>query len=99
MTVTAVRPQGATPAPQPQQSAAGVAGNGPKVMADEVRQELQSLAVGMARMEAKLDTLITAKEDHEKRLRVLEAWRWTQLGGAVAVSSAIASAAAKLLGH
>lgn len=70
-------------------------------MPDEARRiddKLQELGTVVTRIDTKLDVVITAQNDHEKRLRVLEAWRWTQLGAAVAASSTIATIAARVLG-
>lgn len=40
----------------------------------------------LGRMEGKLDHALPALTDHEDRLRKLEKYRWTQLGGAAAIS-------------
>jgi len=38
--------------------------------------ELGKLSTGQAVTNTKLDTLITSRDDHESRLRKLEAWRY-----------------------
>lgn len=42
----------------------------------------------LARIETKLDMLLTRLTDHETRLRALEAWRWLQVGAAAAAGGA-----------
>lgn len=59
-------------------------------MADEAREissKLGDIAVLQARMDGKLDILSASKDDHEKRLRALEAWRFLQLGAALAAGT------------
>lgn len=48
-----------------------------------------SLLVELAKIQAKLDLLLTGNQDHEARLRVLERFRW-QAAGACAVAFALA---------
>lgn len=46
------------------------------------------LAVTLARIETKLDNLIGANSDHERRIRTLEAQRWPLPSAAVVLSAA-----------
>lgn len=50
----------------------------------------QSVDASLARIEAKIDTLILSKDDHEKRLRVIEAWMLKIIGASGAVSAVVA---------
>lgn len=58
--------------------------------------ELHQLAVTVARMEGKLDAIITANTDHEARLRSLERWRWLMTGGASLIGGGAGAAIASL---
>lgn len=48
----------------------------------------EAAAVTLARIETKLDAALRAGEDHERRLRVLEAGRWPLPSAAVLLSVA-----------
>lgn len=56
----------------------------------------ENLPVAVARIETKIDTLLEHREDHEARLRVLEAWKYRAVGFASAVGSAVGFLAPKL---
>ena len=63
-------------------------------MPDEARRiddKLNELKNVVTRIDTKLDMISQSQTDHEKRLRTLEAWRWTQLGGATVIASAVAT--------
>ena len=78
-------------------------------MADEARRiddsikelagNVNALALQQARMDGKLDTLIQAKDDHEKRLRAVEQLRTQIITLAVVVSTVIPAVVSYLLGH
>ncbi len=68
-------------------------------MPDEARRiddKLTGLEVAFARLEGKLDALITTKDDHEKRLRSLEQWRWTIVGGSLMASGGVAALVSRI---
>ena len=50
--------------------------------------EPEPQVVTLARIEGKLDSLISARDDHERRLRVLEARQWPLPSLAVLLSVA-----------
>lgn len=69
-------------------------------MPDEARRiddKLNDLTTVVTRIDTKLDMIAQSQTDHEKRLRVLEAWRWTQLGAATAVASVVATVVDQVL--
>lgn len=39
----------------------------------------------LARIETKIDALLEGRSDHERRVRVLEQWRWLTLGGSAVI--------------
>ncbi len=85
--------------PTPRRGSVGAGRNGFTLMPDEARRiddRLNDLLVSFARVEGKLDALTAARDDHETRLRTLEAWRWVQLG-ASAVSGGAVAGIVKLL--
>jgi hypothetical protein len=43
------------------------------------------LIAGLARIEQKVDSLLTGSTDHETRLRTLERWRWGIVGAFTAL--------------
>jgi hypothetical protein len=49
----------------------------------------ESVAVILARMEVKLDTVLNSVVDHETRIRVLEKKVWTAAGSSAALTAPI----------
>ena len=57
-----------------------------------------SVAVILARVEAKLDRLVDDKRDHEDRIRALERKVWAAAGAATAAGGAIGVLGQSILG-
>ena len=69
-------------------------------MPDEARRiddKLNDLTTVVTRIDTKLDMIAQSQSDHEERLRILEAWRWAQLGAATAAASVIATIVDQIL--
>ncbi len=80
-------PAGATPVtPPPQLGDAGAARTGLVLMPDEARRiddRLADLRELVVKIDVKLETLTGAKDDHERRIRAIEQWRWVVTGAAL----------------
>jgi hypothetical protein len=61
---------------------------------DEVAGQVIDVRITLARMEGKLDTLVTGHADHETRLRRVERFLWLAVGA----SAVAGGAAGKLAG-
>jgi hypothetical protein len=56
-----------------------------------------SIEAQLAVISTKLDTLLVQRDDHEKRIRSLEQWKWLATGIAAAAGSGIGAAASSLI--
>lgn len=63
---------------------------------DDVAETLTAVRVTVAAMAAKLDAALSIGEDHERRLRALERWRWMAAGIGAAGGGILGAAAAVL---
>lgn len=53
----------------------------------QISMELGKQSVQLAVIGTKLDTVLTDTSDHEGRIRALEKFRWTLMGGVITISA------------
>lgn len=65
---------------------------------DQLAEGVHALQVTLAGIDGKLTRVVDDSKDHERRLRVLEAWRWQMLGAATLLGAASSYIIDRLLG-
>ena len=65
---------------------------------DQLVTGVHAMEVTLAGVDGKLTRVVDDSKDHERRLRVLEAWRWQMLGAATLLGAAASYIIDRLFG-